>query len=244
MSSPIDALYPEAAIGGYTRADTTMEFYQRIRSLLAPSSAVLNLGAGRGEWHCDRPNDPRTKLMDLRGETRTVVGLDVDPAISANASVDHAVVYSGANFPLKSESFDFVISDWVAEHVDNPENLVEEVRRVLRPGGWFAMRTPNRWGYIGLGATSIPNRFHVPILRVLQPDRKEIDIFPTRYKMNSWSALARLFPDEAWNRVGYAVNGEPAYFGRSALLWRLVQLGFRLTPPGLNAVVLFFAQKK
>lgn len=88
----------------------------------------------------------------------------------------------------------------------------------MKPGGYVCARTPNRWGYIGLGANLIPNRWHKPMLRVLQPARKVEDVFPTRYQLNSWGVLRRAFPDKAWKRTIYTMDGEPSYFGNSKIM--------------------------
>lgn len=46
--------------------------------------------------------------------------------------------------PFEDESFDCVVSFQVIEHISNDRRFVEEVRRVLRPGGKFVVSTPNR----------------------------------------------------------------------------------------------------
>jgi SAM-dependent methyltransferase len=50
--------------------------------------------------------------------------------------------------PFEDAAFDVVISNHVIEHVgDRSEQLrhLEELRRVLRPGGWAYLAMPNRW---------------------------------------------------------------------------------------------------
>ena len=46
-------LYPEAAVGGYSRTDGQIEFYTRINALVDEKSRVLDFGAGRGQWAVD-----------------------------------------------------------------------------------------------------------------------------------------------------------------------------------------------
>lgn len=46
--------------------------------------------------------------------------------------------------PFEDESFDYVVSFQVIEHISNDKRFTEEVRRVLRPGGKFIVSTPNR----------------------------------------------------------------------------------------------------
>lgn len=45
--------------------------------------------------------------------------------------------------PFRSNSFDFVFSFQVIEHIKRDLDLVREVKRVLRPGGQFIITTPN-----------------------------------------------------------------------------------------------------
>lgn len=46
--------------------------------------------------------------------------------------------------PFGSQSFDFVTCVEAIEHVERPERLVAEVRRVLKPGGVAVFTTPQR----------------------------------------------------------------------------------------------------
>ncbi|WP_295937909.1 class I SAM-dependent methyltransferase [uncultured Alistipes sp.] len=45
--------------------------------------------------------------------------------------------------PFESNSFDFVISFQVIEHIKRDIDFVREIKRVLRPGGKFIVTTPN-----------------------------------------------------------------------------------------------------
>jgi SAM-dependent methyltransferase len=51
--------------------------------------------------------------------------------------------------PFADESFDAVLSLGVLEHVRDPEGSLEEIRRVLRPGGRvYVYKLPNRSSYL------------------------------------------------------------------------------------------------
>lgn len=239
-----ERLYPEARIGGYTRVDATVEFYMRIGTLVRPDSTVVDLGAGRGAIHTDRPTSIQSKVSFFKGRANEVIGIDPDPAVHDNPSLDTAYVLENERLPLEDESADLIFADWVLEHIDDPLAFAAEVGRILKPDGWFCARTPNRWGYVGLATNLVPNRLHTAVLKRAQPNRKERDVFPTRYRLNTPGALRCAFPADAYELVVYAVNAEPAYFGTSVLLWRLAQLMFRLTPPGFEAQLLIFVRKK
>lgn len=237
-------LYPEAEIGNFSRVDVALDFYSRVAALVKSGDVVVDLGAGRGNIHVDQPDSFRSRLMSFKGRCGRVIGVDLDPAVLSNPSVDEARLIENGRLPLDDGSVDVVLSDWTFEHVDHPESFAAELTRVVKPGGWVCARTPNRWGYIGIATTLIPNKWHVAMLRILQPHRKEVDVFPTAYKLNTRRALRRYFPPSQWEHVVYALNGEPAYFGNSTVLWRFVQLLFRMTPPNLGSNLLVFMRKR
>jgi SAM-dependent methyltransferase len=55
----------------------------------------------------------------------------------------------GDDIGLASESFDHVVSFETVEHVGNPARFIQELRRILRPGGMLCISTPqNRFGSI------------------------------------------------------------------------------------------------
>jgi SAM-dependent methyltransferase len=75
-----------------------------------------------------------------------VIGMDVDAAALQRAA-DRGVETIHGNveepLPFDDASFDVVVAGEMLEHVRAPEELVAEVRRVLRPGGTFAGSVPN-----------------------------------------------------------------------------------------------------
>jgi len=52
--------------------------------------------------------------------------------------------------PFEDESFDYVYSHGVLHHCDEPEQVVREMTRVLRPGGRFNVHVYALWSYITL----------------------------------------------------------------------------------------------
>lgn len=235
-------LYPEVEVGGYSRADTTIEFFTRVNALLDPSMTVVDFGAGRGQF-MDEPAWFRRDLQCLKGKAKEVIGLDVDPVVTGNHSVDSAFVLDeSGRWPLPDESVDLVVSDWTFEHVDDPSVLSREASRTVKSGGWICARTPNKWGYIALGSRVIPNQGHVTVLRKLQPHRQARDVFPTRYHLNTPTDVQQAFPE--FEVYSYGINGEPAYFGQSKVAWRTAQLAHQLLPPGLRSTMLFFLRRR
>lgn len=97
---------------------------------------------------------------------RSVVGVD----ISAEA-VEHARVRYGdasnlryeqgsaAAIPLADDSVDMVVSYETVEHLHEQEDMLAEIRRVLRPDGVLVMSSPNRVTYSE--KAGYHNEFHV-----------------------------------------------------------------------------------
>ncbi|NLD95142.1 MAG: class I SAM-dependent methyltransferase [Fibrobacter sp.] len=50
---------------------------------------------------------------------------------------------TGENLPFNNESFDFIFSSTVLEHTNNPELVLREAHRVLKPGGGMQFVFPN-----------------------------------------------------------------------------------------------------
>jgi ubiquinone/menaquinone biosynthesis C-methylase UbiE len=77
------------------------------------------------------------------------VGLDIDePALRHAAArrrpgLDY-LLGDGSRLPFADESFDAVACTQVYEHVPDPERMMHEIRRVLRPGGGCYFSATNR----------------------------------------------------------------------------------------------------
>jgi len=90
---------------------------------------------------------------------------------------------------------------------------------VLKPSGWLCARTPNAMGYVGIANRLVPNGLHAWVLRLLQPDREEQDVFPTHYRMNTISRLRSLLCEPEWQLCLYTYEPEPGYAGGSIAPW-------------------------
>lgn len=122
---------------------------------MAPDTqAMLDLiGVGPG-WKClDIGCGPRgiTPLLSERvGETGRVVGLDMNEYFLEHAR-SHALGCGNVEFQqgdayesgLPEGSFDFVHMRFIASTAGNPEKLIREAMRLVRPGGIVAIQEPD-----------------------------------------------------------------------------------------------------
>lgn len=87
-------------------------------------------------------------LSRLADQSSLPVGLEYDFQRAQEAHQVSAQVINAAGemLPLPSSAFDFILSHEVLEHVQDDRACVEEMVRILRPGGRMAIFVPNR-GY-------------------------------------------------------------------------------------------------
>lgn len=235
---------PEIKMGFFTHDDGTFAFYSRIRHLITPESVVVDFGAGRGMLGTLIPDHPKMSIVDLRPIAKRVIGVDIDPVVLKNEIVDEAHVIKNDNIlPFADNSIDLIFATLVLEHVEHPDNFMQEMRRVLKPGGWFCAITPNRWGYVGMAVNMIPNSVHVALLKFLRPTVNSVDIFPTQYKMNTPGRLAKLLRRDQWDPGVFVFNTLPRYHAENGFLFGVIDLWQRLVPYAMRTDLLVFAQK-
>jgi SAM-dependent methyltransferase len=184
-----------------------VRFREEALKLIRPAMTVLDLGAGRGAL----------PELNFKGHGATIWGADIDPVVTTNPNLDRAFVTSvKALDGVPDHSVDLVLSCSVLEHVAEPEALLAELHRVLKPGGMFFAKTPNKFHYMPLIATLTPIWFHKLYNR--WRGREEIDTFPTLYRFNSRGDTHRLAA-----RTGFTVDRVWTVESRPEYL--------RLTPP-------------
>lgn len=190
------------------------------------------------------PSSYRRDIQNFRGRCAHVDGCDPDPAVLGNPTLDAAsVVRIGEPLPYEDERFDLIVSRYVFEHIADPQWAARELLRVLKPGGWICAMTPNRWGYVALAAILVPNRMHARALAGVQPSRPSKDVFPTVYKLNRPSAVRGHFGHAA-DVFHYSTSAVPSYHFGSMVIFRLLQLVHRLTPPPFDLGLRFFIRKR
>lgn len=87
-----------------------------------PEGRILDLGAGTGAANA------------IFGD-REIVALDPAPEMLALNGAEEKVVSVGENLPFDDGSFDAVFSAYVFRNLDSVDETMQEVARVLRPGG-------------------------------------------------------------------------------------------------------------
>jgi len=97
---------------------------------------VLDAGCGYGAF---------SRLATRRGAH--VVSCDIAKNLVVGASTtasSHGVVGDACALGFRDGSFETIISSEMVEHVERPAQAVQELARVLEPGGLLVITTPNR----------------------------------------------------------------------------------------------------
>ena len=125
---------------GAEREAKLREIYAPYLRRVGPGDEVLEVGCGLGEqarWFAERCR--RYTGIDISEEVLTL--RDTLPE-----NVDLRIVDAVNLHPFDDDSFDVVFSSQLVEHL-HPEDVpvhMEEMARVLRPGGRYMLETPNR----------------------------------------------------------------------------------------------------
>ena len=154
---------------------------EMLLALIQDQHVVLDVGAGAGI----------NSFTWFRGHAARVCGVDLNPRVLENTHLDEARLGPVDRIPYPDGTFDVAFAWNVVEHLADPADALEEVARVLKPGGVFVIKTPNIWHYVALASRLLPHWLHDFIIqRIL--GRSSRDIFPTLYRCNSERVIRRL----------------------------------------------------
>lgn len=99
---------------------------------------ILDIGCGTGSflYSCEQKL-PNSRLHGVEYDQRLID--------QAHLNLQRTKVSQGTaeKLPYDESVFDIVTSFQVIEHVVNPENMILEIRRILKPNGIMVITTPN-----------------------------------------------------------------------------------------------------
>lgn len=136
-----------------------------VRSGARRPARVLDVGGRRSPYTVGL--DARVTVLDVprEGEVRDRLGLGMTGEIEERlrrrrSNVEGVVLQDMARCELPDASYDGVVCVEVIEHVREIEPFLDHVARVLAPGGWAYLTTPNGDYFTGEAREWNPDHVH------------------------------------------------------------------------------------
>jgi len=172
---------------------------------------VLDIGCGE---------KPYEELFN----TTSYTGVDIETTKEYHASSKVDVYYNGVDLPFESNTFDSIVCFEVLEHVFEPESMVKEMYRVLKPGGKIILTTPFIWNehevpydygrytYFGLKHLFTKNGFKVINQKRIVSGMTLFVVLISLYVREGQEALKNIFKEnKIWNGLIYLLF-RPIFF--------------------------------
>ena len=119
-----------------------------LRRLLRPGQRILDVGGRRSPYTVGLPAEITIFDRPRESELQKKLGLGIDDSVLARikhrrSNIEAIEFGDMTRCELGSSTFDGVVSVEVIEHVAEDDAFVSHIARVLRPGGWAYLTTPN-----------------------------------------------------------------------------------------------------
>lgn len=222
-----------------------------------PGDTVLDLGCGEGRhaigalFHA--PNI-YVVAIDLSLS-------DLKVAKLRHREFDHQAsqrcLYARANgyiLPFSDQTFDHIVCSEVLEHVEDYSSMLEEIKRILKPGGTLNISVPRFWPEKICWALSKEYHQveggHIRIFKSREL-RKNIQNYSFRFIKRHWAHS--LHVPYWWLRCAFWIKGENFFLTRwyhKLLVWdllkrpRITQALERLLNPVLGKSVVMYFEKQ
>ena len=106
------------------------------KSITHLNGDLLDIGCGKM---------PYKNYILEHSSVSTYIGLDIETAKIYDKQVKPDYTWDGIKMPFENASFDCAFGTEVLEHCPQPEIVLKEVCRVLKPGGAFFFTVPFLW---------------------------------------------------------------------------------------------------
>lgn len=162
-------------------------FYEEVlKAHLRGQAHWLDVGCGHQLLSPWRHEEER-RLMN---QCAQLVGIDSDlPSLLGHKTISRKVRGDLQALPFKDGYFDLVTANMVVEHLDKPQQVFQEIRRVLKSGGVFIFHTPNAFGYFAMINRLIPFRLKDSLARLMDGRQK---VFAAYYRANTPGEIGRM----------------------------------------------------
>lgn len=102
-----------------------------MRNKLKIHGKILDIGCSSGKF-----------LKHLSKHIESGIGIDIALKMPNSGNISFLNLDASKNLPFKNNYFDCVTCFEVIEHIKNDKNMIKEVKRILKPYGYFILSTP------------------------------------------------------------------------------------------------------
>lgn len=126
--------------------DKNLDIYHARNSIFkAIEDAIPNFKGNLLDVGCGKM--PYKNYILENSEINNYVGLDIETALEYDKYVKPDLLWDGKKMPIKDNSYNTIIATEVLEHCFEPEILLKEIYRVLKPGGLLFFTVPFVWNF-------------------------------------------------------------------------------------------------
>jgi len=192
-------LHTDMAREAGRRSDAHCVRYRKAADYIRPGDSVLDVACGLGYG---------SRLMFEASEARSVHGVDlsdfgVDYA-KAHYGVEGRVTFSVGDAEkledIPDSSFDFIAAFETIEHVPHPEHYLQQLKRVLKPGGRVMVCAPNDWTD-ETGRDPNPHHLHVYEWKRLKSEIEGHFLIEKAFVQVAGGAMKCHFSPRSWTEV-------------------------------------------
>ena len=198
LSTRIKRFYPTFQNGGQI-------FRDLITQNKNTNAVILDAGCGDGGV-----------LTQYKNQFQKLIGVDNNlDLLTNNSHLDEKIHADLSSIPLPDTCIDLVISDFVLEHIQNPESVFQEIYRILKPSGVFLFRTTNVYNPVMWLSKLLPLFLHKTLREKIL--KKQEETHETFYRANTWSTLVHHGKKSGFSSTQLFRAGNPEYLSFSPI---------------------------
>ncbi len=206
---------------------TPEDYYElAVKKLVTPGCSWAEVGCGRFIFpsNFDLANE-------LSNKAGFLFGVDSDDNIKDNPHLSDS--FQGFIEDVKTDrKFDLITLRMVAEHIAEPEQALDGIDSIAKPGTHVVIYTPGKWALMSILARLTPMSVHHYFKKILW-NAQERDTFPVQFKMNTRKKLDNLFVSRGYEESYFSHLDDCRIFTRFYAVYHL-ELTFRQILNKLN----------
>lgn len=196
----IDKYFPDFQDVGYF-------FKLLLKKYITPETRLLDVGCGHKAYGAEYYKKAKWR-----------VGVDPDTeALAANELMDEKILSKIEDLPVFAEKFDLVISQFVLEHIENPDEVIKKISAATKSGGHFIFMTSNLHSPL-IALSKITPTFIKKYLKKYFFGIDARDTFPTKYRINTLSRLDFYLRRHGFHKSEVHMVGVLTYFSFSKIV--------------------------